>query len=81
MSVHINPTWIPPQTARSLEPRINTPLAIIHGQDDRIIPYTSALPTSMPVKRQATIVPDMGHAFHRASHNAINDAIDWILEQ
>jgi len=81
MSVHIDPTWIPPQTARSLEPRINTPLAIIHGQDDRLIPYTSALATSTPVKRQATIVPDMGHAFHRASHNAINDAIDWILEQ
>jgi uncharacterized protein len=81
MSVHIHPTWIPPQTARSLEPRIDTPLAIIHGRQDRMIPYTSALPTSTHVKRQATIVPDMGHAFHRGGHKAINDAVDWILEQ
>jgi pimeloyl-ACP methyl ester carboxylesterase len=81
MSVHIHPTWIPPQTARSLEPQIETPVAIIHGQQDRLIPYTSALPTSTHVRRQATIVPDMGHAFHRAGHSAINDAVDWILGQ
>jgi pimeloyl-ACP methyl ester carboxylesterase len=81
MSVRIHPTWIPPQTGRSLERRIETPLAIIHGQQDRLIPHTNALETSTHVKRQATIVPGMGHAFHRASHNAINDAVDWILDQ
>jgi pimeloyl-ACP methyl ester carboxylesterase len=81
MAVYINPTWIPPQTARSLEPQINIPVAIIHGQRDRLIPYTSALPTSTNAQRQATIVPDMGHAFDRAGHGAITDAVDWILEQ
>jgi pimeloyl-ACP methyl ester carboxylesterase len=81
MAVHINPTWIPPQTARSLEPQINIPLAIIHGRRDRLVPYTNALPTSAHSQRQAIIVPDMGHAFDRAGHQAINAAVDWILEQ
>jgi pimeloyl-ACP methyl ester carboxylesterase len=80
MSVHVNPVWTPPETARSLEPQINVPLAIIHGERDRLIPYTSALPPSSHSRRQTTIVPGMGHAFDEAGHGAINDAVDWILD-
>jgi pimeloyl-ACP methyl ester carboxylesterase len=83
MQVRIHPVWTSPEPPRSLAARVTVPLAIVHGNRDRLIPARAALDlyAGGEGNRRLVLVPDMGHAFDQAGHPAICDAVDWILEQ
>jgi pimeloyl-ACP methyl ester carboxylesterase len=83
--VRIHPVWNPPEPPRSVARRVVTavPLAIVHGRRDRLIPFQSSLSvsvTDMPGAHAIT-VPAMGHAFDPRGHNAISDALEWVLSR
>jgi pimeloyl-ACP methyl ester carboxylesterase len=81
--VRIYPEWNPAEPPRSVAKRVVTtvPLAIVHGRNDRLIPFNFSLGvsvTEMP-DAHAVVVPGMGHAFDPVGHTAICDALEWAL--
>lgn len=82
LRVRIHPVWSAAEPPRSLVTRVTSPLAIIHGYRDRMIPPRAALELHLEGEpyRRLVLVPDMGHAFDPAGHAAIGEAIDWILD-
>jgi pimeloyl-ACP methyl ester carboxylesterase len=83
LRVRVHPVWTSPEAPRLLAARVTSPLAIVHGHRDRLIPSSAALELygDGGDDRRLLLVPDMGHAFDQAGHDAICDAVDWILEQ
>jgi uncharacterized protein len=81
--VRIHPVWTAPEPPRSLAARVTSPLAIVHGHRDRLVPTRAALELYKrgEGRRRLVLVPEMGHAFHPAGHGAICDAVHWVLEQ
>jgi alpha-beta hydrolase superfamily lysophospholipase len=81
--VRIHPAWNPAEPPRTVVQRVLSavPLAIVHGRRDRLIPFHFSLNVSvaeMP-DAHAIVVPGMGHAFDPAGHDAIADAVEWVL--
>jgi pimeloyl-ACP methyl ester carboxylesterase len=81
--VRIYPEWNPAEPPRSVVKRVlgAVPLAIVHGRNDRLIPFHFSLgvsTTDMP-DAHAVVVPGMGHAFDPVGHEWICDALDWTL--
>lgn len=86
MQVRIHPVWTSPEAPRSLAARVTSPLAIVHGGRDRLIPPSAAADLYAGYaggedRRRLWLVADMGHAFDRAGHRAICDAVSWVLER
>jgi alpha-beta hydrolase superfamily lysophospholipase len=83
MGVRVHPVWTSPEAPRELAARVTSPLAIVHGHRDRMIPPRAALDlyAGGGGTRRLLLVPGMGHAFDRAGYDAICDAVDWVLEQ
>jgi pimeloyl-ACP methyl ester carboxylesterase len=83
LGVRVHPVWTSPEPPRLLADRVTSPLAIVHGHRDRLIPPRAALDLygEGGGSRRLVLVPEMGHAFDRAGHGAICDAVDWVLEQ
>jgi pimeloyl-ACP methyl ester carboxylesterase len=81
LRVRIHPVWTSAEPPRALVARVTSPLAIVHGYRDRMIPARAALELHVKEEqnRRLALVPDMGHAFHPAGHAEIGDAVDWIL--
>ena len=81
--VRIHPVWNPPEPPQSVAKRVVTavPLAIVHGRRDRLIPFQSSLSVSITEVpgAHAVVVSGMGHAFDPVGHDAICDALDWVL--
>jgi uncharacterized protein len=81
--VRIYPEWNPTEPPRSMAKRVaNTvPLAIVHGRNDRLIPFHFSLGVSTAdiSDAHAVVVPGMGHAFDPVGHDSICDALDWTL--
>jgi pimeloyl-ACP methyl ester carboxylesterase len=81
--VRIHPEWNPTEPPRSVAKRVVSavPLAIVHGRNDRLIPFHFSLgvsSTQVP-DANAVVVPGMGHAFDPVGHASICDALDWVL--
>jgi alpha-beta hydrolase superfamily lysophospholipase len=81
--VRIYPQWNPTEPPRSVAKRVasTVPLAIVHGRNDRLIPFNFSLGVSsseLP-DAHAVVVPGMGHAFDPAGHESICDALEWAL--
>ena len=81
--VRIYPEWNPTEPPRSVAKRVagTVPLAIVHGRNDRLIPFHFSLGVSsaeMP-DAHAVVVPGMGHAFDPVGHESICDALEWVL--
>jgi pimeloyl-ACP methyl ester carboxylesterase len=81
--VRIYPEWNPTEPPRSVAKRVasTVPLAIVHGRNDRLIPFHFSLgvsSTEMP-GAHAVVVPGMGHAFDPVGYESICDALDWTL--
>jgi alpha-beta hydrolase superfamily lysophospholipase len=83
LGVRVHPVWTSPEPPRQLAARVTSPLAIVHGHRDRLIPPRAALDlyAGGGGSRRLLLVPGMGHAFDRAGYGAICDAVDWVLEQ
>src|ERR1700677_3778321 len=82
--VRIYPEWNPSEPPRSVAKRVASavPLAIVHGRNDRLIPFHFSLTvssTDMP-EAHAVVVPGMGHAFDPVGYGPICDALEWVLD-
>jgi pimeloyl-ACP methyl ester carboxylesterase len=82
--VRIYPEWNPSEPPRFVAKRVASavPLAIVHGRNDRLIPFHFSLGVSSSEvpDAHAVVVPGMGHAFDPVGHGPICDALDWVLE-
>jgi alpha-beta hydrolase superfamily lysophospholipase len=83
--VRIYPEWNPSEPPRSMAKKVVSavPLAIVHGRNDRLIPFDFSLGVStidIP-DAHAVVVPGMGHAFDPVGHESICDALDWTLDK
>jgi pimeloyl-ACP methyl ester carboxylesterase len=81
LRVRIHPVWSAAEPPRVLVSRVTSPLAIVHGYRDRMIPPRAALEMHLEGERyrRLVLVPDMGHAFDPVGHAAIAEAVDWVL--
>jgi uncharacterized protein len=81
MGVQVAPRWTNPEPPIALVPKVNAPLAILHGAADRFVPASDAaeLYEVAGDPRRLQIVPAMGHAFAPQSVAAIREAVDWAL--
>jgi uncharacterized protein len=81
--VRIYPEWNPAEPPRSVAKKVVSavPLAIVHGRNDRLIPFHFSLGVSSDEfpHAHAVVVPGMGHAFDPVGHESICDALDWAL--
>jgi alpha-beta hydrolase superfamily lysophospholipase len=62
--------------------RLQLPVAFVHGRDDRFIASDDAadLYRATPEPRRLTMVPHMGHAFGPLAIDAVDDAVEWVLD-
>jgi pimeloyl-ACP methyl ester carboxylesterase len=81
LRVRIHPVWTAAEPPRVLVSRVRSPLAIVHGVRDLMIPHRAALELHLEGEpdRRLVLVPDMGHAFDPVGHSAIAEAVDWII--
>jgi pimeloyl-ACP methyl ester carboxylesterase len=82
LRVRIHPVWSAAEPPRALVARVTSPLAIVHGYRDRMIPHRAGLQLQVEGgrDRRLILVPDMGHAFDPVGHAAICEAVNWILD-
>jgi alpha-beta hydrolase superfamily lysophospholipase len=81
MGVQVSPQWTNPEPPIALVPKVQVPVAILHGAADRFVPASDAveLYEAAGEPRRLRIVPAMGHAFAPQSVPAIRDAVEWAL--
>jgi pimeloyl-ACP methyl ester carboxylesterase len=83
MGVRISPRWTPPDPPQTLTARVASPLAVVHGRRDALIPVRRGLGFHLRAdsRRYVVLAHDMGHAFDPKGHDAICAAVDWTLAQ
>jgi pimeloyl-ACP methyl ester carboxylesterase len=81
LRVRVDRVWTAAEPPRSLAARVTSPLVIVHGERDRLIPSRMAMDLydGGRGERRLVLVPGMGHAFDPLGHDAISEAIDWVL--
>jgi alpha-beta hydrolase superfamily lysophospholipase len=79
--VRIASKWTNPAPPLSLVARLEIPVAVVHGTDDRFISRRDAaeLYRAAPSPRRLTIVPGMGHAFGPNAITPVREAVEWAL--
>jgi uncharacterized protein len=82
MGVRISPIWSSAETPRILADRVKSPLAVVHGRRDALIPTRAGLEFHLRAdpRRYVVLAHDMGHAFDLRGHDSICAAVDWALE-
>ena len=83
MGVRIRSGWTAPDPPQALTDRITSPLAVVHGRRDALIPVRWGLELQLraDARRYVVLAHDMGHAFDPKGHDAICSAVDWTLAQ
>lgn len=83
LGVRVDPVWSDPLPPLALAASVRSPLAVIHGAEDRMIPSSEAPPLAGVAAgpTRLDIVRGMGHAFDRRSIPAIIEAVRWALDQ
>ena len=83
MGVRIDSGWKPPDPPQTLTDRVASPLAVVHGRRDALIPVRWGLELQLRAdsRRHVVLAHDMGHAFDPKGHDAICAAVDWTLAQ
>ena len=83
MGVQVAPRWTNPEPPIGLVPKVQAPVAFVHGAADRFVPASDAdeLYELAGDPRRLQIVPAMGHAFGPESVPAIRGAVQWALAQ
>ncbi len=81
LKVRIDPTWTNAPAPQELVRLIRSPLGIVHGDADRMIPVSEArrLQAEGAGRARLDVVAGMGHAFHAPSIPAILSAVGWAL--
>lgn len=83
MGVRITSRWTAADAPRTLTDRVASPLAVVHGRRDALIPVRRGLEFQLRAdsRRYVVLAHDMGHAFDPKGHDAICAAVDWTLAQ
>ncbi len=83
MGVSVAPGFTYAEPPVELVGRLASPLAIVHGTRDRIIPARAAhqLYAAATGPRVLHLVPGMGHAFEEIGRATVTAAAAWTLEQ
>lgn len=83
LRVHVHPEWRDPAPPLALIPRIDAPVAIVHGRRDRFIALREAYDLYRHAGRRSRlfVVDDMTHGYDAASVAAIRAAIAWTLAE
>lgn len=83
MGVRIGARWTATEPPRILTKRVASPLAVVHGRRDRLIPVRWGLELRLRTdsRRHAVLADDMGHAFDPKGHDTIRAAVDWTLSR
>jgi alpha-beta hydrolase superfamily lysophospholipase len=83
MGVRISAGWTASDPPQVVAQRVTSPLAVVHGQRDALIPVRWGLEPQLRAdpRRYVVLARDMGHAFDPRGHDAIRDAVDWTLAQ
>jgi pimeloyl-ACP methyl ester carboxylesterase len=83
MGVRIVSRWKAADPPQTLTDRVTSPLAVVHGRRDALIPVRWGLELQLRAdsRRYVVLAHDMGHAFDPKGHDAICAAVDWTLAQ
>ena len=83
MGVRIGSGWTAADPPQILTDRVASPLAVVHGRRDALIPVRRGLQLRLgaDARRHVVLAHDMGHAFDPKGHDAICAAVDWTLAQ
>ncbi len=83
MGVRIRSGWTASDPPQALTDLIASPLAVVHGRRDALIPVRWGLELQLraDTRRYVVLAHDMGHAFDPKGHDAICAAVDWTLAQ
>jgi pimeloyl-ACP methyl ester carboxylesterase len=83
MGVRIRSGWTASETPQILTDRVTSPLAVVHGRRDALIPVRWGLEWQLrpDSRRYVVLAHDMGHAFDPKGHDSICAAVDWALAQ
>jgi pimeloyl-ACP methyl ester carboxylesterase len=83
MGVRIRSGWRAADPPQTLTDRVASPLAVVHGRRDALIPVRRGLKLHLRAdsRRYVVLAHDMGHAFDPKGHDAICAAVDWTLAQ
>ena len=81
MYVKLARRWTMPDPPVELMRRVQAPVAVVHGLQDRFIAPEAALDlyaNAGPVRR-LILVDEMGHAFDPAGTDAVCRAVEWVV--
>ncbi len=83
MGVRISSHWTATDPPQSMTDRVTSPLAVVHGRRDALIPVRRGLGFHLRAdsRRYVVLAHDMGHAFDPKGHDAIRAAVEWTLAQ
>lgn len=83
LNVRIHAVWDNPPPPVAMVADVKAPLAVIHGEADRMIPFSAAqqLVERAGGPTRLETIPGMGHAFDSKGTPAILTAVRWALEQ
>ena len=83
MGVRIGSRWTATDPPQVLTDRVASPLAVVHGRKDALIPVRWGLELQLRAdsRRYVVLAHDMGHAFDPKGHDAICAAVEWTLAQ
>lgn len=81
MRVRLSKRWEGGEPPSAMAARLQVPLAVIHGSDDRYLAHREAedLYAAAPGPRRLDVVSGMGHAFDAPAIPAIVSACEWAL--
>jgi alpha-beta hydrolase superfamily lysophospholipase len=81
VKVRVARRWTNPEPPIELVSRLQVPLTVIHGTNDRFIPVKSSyeLYAKATAERSLELVPRMGHAYDQLATDAIRRAVMWSL--
>ncbi len=82
LGVTVCPRWTNPEPPASLIARVDAPVAVVHGDDDRFIPLSAAddLMAASPGRARLWRVHGMGHAYDTVALDPITEAVDWAFD-
>jgi pimeloyl-ACP methyl ester carboxylesterase len=81
VGVRLASRWTRAEPPVSLAERLRVPLAVVHGAADRMMPASEAsfLAAAAGGPHRLVVVPGMGHAFDTIGHDAVAEAVEWVL--
>lgn len=81
MNTRLASGWSSPEAPVELVPRVRAPLAVLHGESDRMIASAAAqqLHDAAAEPRRLVLIPGGGHAYAAGASPAIREAVEWTL--